>query len=152
MAVKYQCPKCDRRYLEWGAEKLGFKCSNCPEEDLLRVGTAIDMPLSTASLKRRPKKIDTRTALYDDDVDASTFGDGFEEDIDEEITESDVEPEIAVGKGAGRVVADDGGDVELDADLEDTDDVTEDDDTDALDFDGDAAGVEPIDEEIEEEI
>jgi|JI81AbrownRNA_FD_contig_21_6718524_length_494_multi_5_in_0_out_0_1 hypothetical protein len=151
MAVKYQCPKCDRRYIEWGAQKLGFKCSNCPDEDLLRVGTAIDMPLSTASLKRRPKKIDTRTALYDDDVDASTFGDGFEEDIDEEITDTDVEPEIAVGKGAGLAEPDIAGDVELDADLEDADDVVDDEIPGALDFDG-AVGGEPLDEEMEEEI
>ena len=150
MAVKYQCPKCDRRYVEWGAQKIGFKCSNCPDEDLLRVGTAIDMPLSTASLKRRPKKIDTRTALYDDDVDASTFGDGFEEDIDEEITDTDVEPEIAVGKGAGLVEPDLGGDVELDADLEDADDVVDDEIPGALDFAG--AGAEPLDEEMEEEL
>lgn len=148
MAVKYQCPKCDRRFLDWGAEKLGFKCPTC-SEDLLRVGTAIDLPPTTSSLKRRPKKIDTRTALYDDDVDASTFGDGFEEDIDEEIVDTDVEPEIAVGTGAaGVVVGDD--DVALDPDLEEAEDVAEDELAEGLDFEGDVAG-EVIEEDFEEE-
>lgn len=34
MAVKYECPECGRRFLEWGAEKSGFKCPNddhCPD-------------------------------------------------------------------------------------------------------------------------
>ena len=34
MAVKYECPECGRRFLEWGAEKNGFKCpndDNCPD-------------------------------------------------------------------------------------------------------------------------
>lgn len=26
MPVKYECPKCGRRFTEWGAEKVGFKC------------------------------------------------------------------------------------------------------------------------------
>lgn len=148
MAVKYQCPKCDRRFLDWGAEKLGFKCPTCGE-DLLRVGTAIDLPPTTSSLKRRPKKIDTRTALYDDDVDASTFGDGFEEDIDEEIVDTDVEPEIAVGKGAaGVVVGDD--DVALDPDLEEAEDVVDDELAVGLDFEAEVVG-EVIEEDFEEE-
>lgn len=150
MAVKYQCPKCDRRFVEWGAEKIGFKCPN-DGEDLLRVGTAIDMPPTTMSLKRRPKKIDTRTALYDDDVDASTFGEGFEEDIDEEITDTDVEPEIAVGVGKGEAVIV-GDDVELEGDLEDTEDLAEE-IPEVLDFDGEVAGPADVaEEEFEEEI
>lgn len=150
MAVKYQCPKCDRRFVDWGAEKFGFKCPT-DGEDLLRVGSAIDMAPSVNSLKRRPKKIDTRTALYDDDVDASTFGDSFEEDIDEEIVEGDVEPEIAVGVAkAGAVGAAD--DVDLDADIEETDDVVEDDIAVGLDFEGDVGDVVAADDDVEDEL
>jgi DNA-directed RNA polymerase subunit RPC12/RpoP len=152
MAVKYHCPKCERRFVEWGAQKLGFKCPNCEGEELVRVGAASETPQSTASLKRRPKKIDTRTALYDDDVDASTFGDGFEEDIDEEVTEADVEPEIAVGVGAAAGV-DVAGDVELEADLEDAEDVVDDEIPGVLDFEAEAGVVPPdADEDFEEEL
>lgn len=150
MAVKYQCPKCDRRFVEWGAQKLEFKCPN-DGEDLLRVGTAIDMPPSTMSLKRRPKKIDTRTALYDDDVDASTFGEGFEEDIDEEITDGDVEPEIAVGAGAAAIPGVDD-DVALEGELEDAEDVGED-MAEGLDFEAVPGGdIAEAEEDFEEEI
>ena len=150
MAVKYQCPKCDRRFVEWGAQKLEVKCPN-DGEDLLRVGTAIDMPPTTMSLKRRPKKIDTRTALYDDDVDASTFGEGFEEDIDEEITDGDVEPEIAVGTGAAAIPGVDD-DVALEGDLEDAEDVGED-MAEGLDFEAVPGGdVADVEEDFEEEI
>lgn len=149
MAVKYQCPKCDKRFVEWGAAKMDFKCPN-DGEDLLRVGTAIDLPPTTMSLKRRPKKIDTRTALYDDDVDASTFGEGFEEDIDEEIVDTDVEPEIAVGVGKGAAVVTDD-DTELDGDLEETEDLAEE-IPEVLDFEGEAGAADTADEEFEEEI
>ena len=152
MAVKYQCPKCDRRFVEWGAQKTAFKCPN-DGEDLLRVGSAIDLAPSTNSLKRRPKKIDTRTALYDDDVDASTFGDSFEEDIDEEIVEGDVEPEIAVGVGAAAVgdvgVIDD---VDLDGDIEEAEEVVDEEIVGALDFEAEVGDVVIADDDLEEEL
>jgi hypothetical protein len=34
MAGKYECPECGRRFIEQGAEKIGFKCPNdehCPD-------------------------------------------------------------------------------------------------------------------------
>lgn len=151
MAVKYQCPKCERRFIEWGAQKFEFKCPNCPGEELVRIGSSVEAPISAASLKRRPKKVDTRAALYDDDVDASTFGEGFEEDIDEEIVDTDVEPEIAVGKGAP-VDADVDLDAELEPDLEETEEVADEEIPGALDFEGDAAGIEPLEEDLEDEV
>lgn len=69
MAVKYECPECGRRFLEWGAEKSGFKCpndDNCPEghpEDieLAAITFEQDQPIrrkptlkrTTAAAKRR---------------------------------------------------------------------------------------------------
>lgn len=64
MAVKYECPKCNRRFTEWGAEKFKFKCPAdqwCPEDrakeiDLLRVGASDVKPGKKASLKRGTKR------------------------------------------------------------------------------------------------
>lgn len=56
MPVKFHCPRCGRRYVEWGAEKLGFKCPDCENEDLVRVGSADDRPAKKPALKRAPKK------------------------------------------------------------------------------------------------
>ncbi|MFP4499516.1 MAG: hypothetical protein ACLFTT_00820 [Candidatus Hydrogenedentota bacterium] len=64
MPVKYECPKCGRRFAEWGAEKLGFKCPHderCPAsalgEDirLTRVGTPEKTSQPAPSLRRQPK-------------------------------------------------------------------------------------------------
>ena len=56
MAVKYHCPKCEKRYVEWGAEKLGFKCPECDGEALLLVGQADAKPApKKPKLKRKSK-------------------------------------------------------------------------------------------------
>lgn len=38
MPIKYYCRKCEKRYVEWGAEKLSFLCPTCEGEQLVRVG------------------------------------------------------------------------------------------------------------------
>jgi predicted RNA-binding Zn-ribbon protein involved in translation (DUF1610 family) len=53
MAVKYQCPKCEKRYIDWGAEKLGFQCPDCDEEKLIQVGLDTGAP---AKAKKKKKK------------------------------------------------------------------------------------------------
>ena len=50
MAVKYHCPKCEKRFIDWGAEKLGFKCPDCEDEKLIEVSH------SAALVKARAKK------------------------------------------------------------------------------------------------
>ena len=35
MAVKYHCRKCGKRFIDWGAEKLGFKCPDCENEQVV---------------------------------------------------------------------------------------------------------------------
>ncbi len=57
MPVKFQCPKCERRFVEWGAQKLNFKCPNCAGQELLRVGSAEGHALQPPRLKRRPAKV-----------------------------------------------------------------------------------------------
>ncbi len=50
MALKYQCPKCEKRYIDWGAEKLGFMCPDCEGEKLVQLG------LDTAPAAKKKKK------------------------------------------------------------------------------------------------
>ena len=47
MAIKYYCPKCRRRFVEWGAKKSKFKCTNdeCAGEELkLMDSTTLEAP------------------------------------------------------------------------------------------------------------
>jgi len=111
MPVKFECPKCGRRFTEWGAEKNGRKCPDdewCThpgeEVELVRVGGPAEKPGKKPSLKRTPAKKAARAkrlpiAASDDEILAA---DGADMSVDEE--ESDVEDEdddiVAVAKGA----------------------------------------------------
>lgn len=57
MPVKYHCSKCGRRFVDWGAEKLGFKCPDCEGEELVRAGVSEDRPAKRSSLKRGARKL-----------------------------------------------------------------------------------------------
>jgi DNA-directed RNA polymerase subunit RPC12/RpoP len=63
MSVKYQCPKCGKRFVDWGAEKLGYKCPNCPEEELVRLGPVDGQAVPHPKLKRRPARISRAAAM-----------------------------------------------------------------------------------------
>ena len=90
MAVKYVCPTCDRRYVDWGAEKLGYKCPVCPDSELVKLGGADDATKAPPSLKRKakpPTPIDTEEALVgavdkSDEVAEVVIGDEDLDDID----------------------------------------------------------------------
>lgn len=60
MPVKYQCPKCERKFVDWGAEKLNFVCpdSDCEGETLVQMGlhSKPKDKKKGASLKRRAKR------------------------------------------------------------------------------------------------
>ena len=56
MPVKYECPKCKRRFVDWGAEKLSYLCPDCAGVGLLRVGASGDTPGLAPTLSRRPDK------------------------------------------------------------------------------------------------
>lgn len=68
MAVKYHCKKCGKRYIDWGAEKLGFKCPECDGEELVRVGAGEDRVVKRPSLKRRARKAAPTFAGTEDDA------------------------------------------------------------------------------------
>jgi len=81
MAVKYECPECGRRFLEWGAEKSGFKCPNddhCPDghpedTELTAITFEQDQPIrrkptlkrTAAAAKRRRAAAKVDTAKVD---------------------------------------------------------------------------------------
>jgi len=56
MAVKYHCKKCGKRFIDWGAEKLGYSCPDCEGEKLVRVGLSEEKAVRRPSLKRKPRK------------------------------------------------------------------------------------------------
>ncbi|MEA3364907.1 MAG: hypothetical protein U9Q79_04630 [Candidatus Hydrogenedentes bacterium] len=122
MPVKYECPKCGRRFTEWGAEKVGFKCpkdewstKDHPDDvELVRVGSSEEGLLRRPTLKRTPRKIaqpkqpvmevDENEVLVTDMEeieDQDEFGDEEDEELpidgeDEEAgTEPDEEAEVA---------------------------------------------------------
>ncbi len=95
MAVKYFCPKCERRFVDWGAEKLGFKCPSCPDEELIRVGAKEGQSLAAPRLTRRPIK--PAKSVIDDEISLTDAG-TFDEDLGEgipigEISDFDLESE-----------------------------------------------------------
>lgn len=85
MAVKYHCKKCGKRFVEWGAQKLGFKCPDCTDEELVRVGMADDKALRKPSLKRRPRRAAALGTVDEE---------GLGVDIDEMEMEENEEEEV----------------------------------------------------------
>ncbi len=76
MVVKYRCTKCERRFVDWGAEKVraGQGCEDCHGEHLEQIGheTAKTPAKKKPALKRKRKKAakqaePTPLASYDDD-------------------------------------------------------------------------------------
>lgn len=83
MSAKYECPKCGRKFTDWGAEKLGYKCPHdawCPpdatgEIELVPVEGLEDRSSRRAILRRslrrqtltpKPAEVDTDEALVPD--------------------------------------------------------------------------------------
>jgi len=69
MPIKYECPKCGRRFADWGAEKLGFKCpmdEHCPndqqsadtaeEVELVRLGSQDDQLTPRRATTKRTQR------------------------------------------------------------------------------------------------
>jgi hypothetical protein len=150
MAIKFECPRCGRKFTEWGAERLGFKCphdANCPKEaadeviELFRLGGSDDKHAARASLKRTPAKRKAAVPKHSED-DEAIAPDVEDMEEDEKVDDDDEEPDVVVDaedeatdtdavEEAVVVVGDDE-DVE-----EDSDDIEVDDDEEAeeeLDF------------------
>ncbi len=146
MAVKYICPKCGRRFVDWGAEKMGFKCNTpeCLGETLVLLnGGDDDQERPTLKRTKKRKAIVPSAPV---ELDLNDMEDGYiesdEEDAgDEESDEVELEDdELASVKVVDDVVVDE--DVLLDDD-EVVDEEGDDTFTDALDMDGE----DVIDEE-----
>lgn len=98
MAVKYHCKKCGKRFMDWGAEKLGFKCPDDGEE-LVRAGMSDEKVSKKPTLKRRVKKVVPAVSLDDEELLAEDV-EGIEEVVDEEDEEEVILlEETAVSEG-----------------------------------------------------
>jgi len=109
MPVKYQCPKCGRRFAEWGAEKFGFTCpadDQCPEGaadeqiELVRVGTD-DTTAKKQVLKRFPKRslasVDALGSPTTDDEDVTEFGDDPDVQVSADVEDAELEDDVVEG-------------------------------------------------------
>lgn len=150
MAVKYYCPKCGRRFVDWGAEKLGFKCPSdtCEGEELVLIGSkASDASGSTQKVKRAKKRKSILPGLASD-IDITEMEEGFVEDMDlveEEEEEELGEEDELEEEGVLPVIVDE---VEAEVEAIVDDDTEEVDDDDAF---SDALDIEDVDLETEEE-
>jgi predicted nucleic acid-binding Zn-ribbon protein len=92
MAVKYHCRKCGKRFLDWGAEKLGYKCPDCEGEDLIRVGSPDDKAVKRPALKRKPRPRVVAVPLEEEEL---TIDELDAEPLEEEViyAEEEVEEE-----------------------------------------------------------
>lgn len=138
MAVKYFCPKCGRRFVEWGAQKLDFKCptEKCGEEPLLVLGSQ-EMEAIEGPKIKRVKKSKAPLPVSAPDFDMSDMDDpymgGDELDVDEEgEIEEEEEVEALVVEDDEVVVLDEAVVVDEDAEEGDDDAFVE-----ALDIDAD---------------
>lgn len=92
MGVKYHCPKCGKRFVDWGAKKLEFKCPDCEDGQLVRFGGPESKPPKRPSLKRaasraKPKKEELPAARVAFDELPEELGEEIEEEVDEEPEE-----------------------------------------------------------------
>lgn len=168
MPIKYHCPSCNRRFVDWGAEKLEFKCPDCEGEKLVLVGadkesgTAVQKP----SLKRSAKvavkgtkkkqvaKEKDTALLHDEDVSDADDGEEIVEDglnvnkfdsvenIDDDIDADDDEVEDEEND-------DDEIDIDDVDDIDDEEDDDEDDDDKDIDVDSvdDLSGLISVDDD-----
>ena len=132
MPVKYHCPKCHRRFAEWGAEKVGYKCPHdnwCPKDAtgeiaLVRGGIVDEKPLKRPAAKRPTKKTSLVEELDFDQGDEVLVPDVEEvEEVEDAVAESEFvvsdEEETAVKFTGGDDIVlledeDDSEDVDLD--------------------------------------
>jgi hypothetical protein len=99
VAVKYYCPKCGRRFVDWGAEKLRFKCpsESCEEQELVLSGSEASDAVDAAHKEKRSKKRKAIMPPVSSDIDVPDLEDEFSDDVDIEVdeeVEDDVEGDI----------------------------------------------------------
>jgi len=124
VAGKYYCPKCHRKFIDWGAEKLGFKCPNkeCEGEPLKLIDPKTLENMEKPKVKkpkREKKRVVPVSSEYDwedgvsevplEDEEYEELEDQAEEEIDEDYLE-DEEEELS--EEAGLVLAETDDEVE----------------------------------------
>jgi DNA-directed RNA polymerase subunit RPC12/RpoP len=150
VAIKYYCPKCHKRFVEWGAKKSGFKCPNadCGHEELKLMDSAVLIEaVEKPKLKRVKRKKTPPVPLGEDfDVDEGMVVMPLEdedfEDVESEEEEAETEEveeveEVIDGVDEFAVVEDIVGVEDVDVDDSIGEDIEE--------FDGDEM---PLEEEI----
>lgn len=56
--IKYICPQCGKKFVEWGAEKFNFKCPHCHDVPLEKIGVSSEQIMSTPKMRRKPRLIE----------------------------------------------------------------------------------------------
>ncbi|MGC8737768.1 MAG: hypothetical protein ACP5UA_03865 [Candidatus Hydrogenedens sp.] len=56
--IKYICPQCGKKFVEWGAQKFDFKCPNCRDVQLQRIGISSEQITSTPKIRRKPRLVE----------------------------------------------------------------------------------------------
>lgn len=94
MPLKYFCPKCEKRFVDWGAEKLGFKCPDCPDETLYRVGTLPEgesaAPSLSKSAAKRKVKPRVKVGVEEGEFEAE-FSSGIDDDTEAIVDDVDID-------------------------------------------------------------
>lgn len=115
MPVKFECPKCEKRFVEWGAQKLNFQCPTCAGEPLVRVGTADDRPVKRPSLRRRgrPDKVKVEEVLEVEAIEPELAEEEEPEEAEVEVLAEHVELVTKAVDEADEVIEIDDDDAEL---------------------------------------
>ncbi len=93
--IKYFCPKCGKKFVEWGAKKTDFKCPYCKDAELQRIGITSDQVIPTPRARKRGRLINEDV---DKDIDfpEEYLQEEFEEDYDlaqVDIGDEEIAPE-----------------------------------------------------------
>lgn len=97
--------------MDWGAEKLNFRCPDCENEELVRVGLSDDKVLKKPTLKRRPRKPVASIHATEEEILVPDI-----EDIEAE--EVEVEPEVEEEAEAGILLGTDDEGTQVGLDIE----------------------------------
>jgi len=141
MAIKYECTKCGKRYVDWGAEKLGFICP-CSETGkagtvnrLVRLGASEEEGAAPSLKRAAAKKV--IAPPVEEDLDEAVEFDGDDEEVVEDDDAVVVEADDSVVDADSDVVVDDV------VDSEDDDEEASDEEVPAdLDFENDKVSLE----------
>ncbi len=77
--IKYICPQCGKKFVEWGAQKFNFKCPNCHDVELQRIGISNNQIIATPKIRRKPRLIEDEGDIefpegYDQEEELEDFG------------------------------------------------------------------------------